>query len=129
MRPLPVLVPAALAAAIVVGCGSSSPSTGNLDGKQFDQQTGKKSVTIDAADNVFQAPYTEISKGTTVTFKNAGHNEHNVVSVGSAFPTSKLLQPGDSYTVTFKNAGDFQFYCSLHGTPTSGMTGGARVAG
>lgn len=127
MRSLPVLVPAALCAALVVGCGSSSVSTGDLSGQSLSKETGKSAVTIDVEDNVFQAQYTAISPGTTVTFKNGGHNEHNVISVGDGFPGSKLLQPGDSFKVTFKDAGDFQFYCSLHGTPTSGMTGGVRV--
>jgi plastocyanin len=128
MRPLPVLIPAALCAALVVGCGSSSStSTGNLDGKKLAKETGRQAVTIDAADNVFEAQYTSVSPGTTVTFKNAGHNEHNVISVGGGFKDAKLLQPGDTYKVTFTSAGDFQFYCSLHGTPSSGMTGGLRV--
>jgi plastocyanin len=129
MRPMPLLAPVALAAALVVGCSSSGTSTGDLSGKTLAKETGKKTVTIDAADNVFQAPYTSVSPGTTVTFENVGHNEHNVLSVGDGFTSSKLLRPGDSYSVTFKDAGDFQFYCSLHGTPTSGMTGGVRVVG
>ena len=30
---------------------------------------------------------------------------------------------------TLLKAGDFRFYCSLHGTATSGMDGGVRVEG
>ena len=128
MRPLPVLVPAALCAVLVVGCGSSSStSTGDLDGKKLSKETGRQAVTIDAADNVFEAQYTSVSAGTTVTFKNAGHNRHNVISVGEGFKSSGILDPGDTFKVTFPSAGDFQFYCSLHGTPSSGMTGGLRA--
>lgn len=130
MRRLPLLVPAALAAALVVGCGSSSSSsTGSLDGKKITKETGKKSVTIEAQDNVFVAQYTSVSGGTTVTFDNTGHNRHNVISVGDGFKSSNLLEGGDTYKVTFPDDGDFTFYCSLHGTPTSGMNGGLRVVG
>lgn len=130
MRRLPLLVPAVLTIALLVGCGSSSSSsTGDLDGKKLADETGRTSVTIEAQDNIFEAEYTEVSSGTTVTFDNTGHNRHNVISVGDGFTSSKLLEGGDSYKVTFPDDGDFAFYCSLHGTPTSGMTGGLRVVG
>lgn len=130
MRRPPLLVPAVFAAVLVVGCGSSSSSsTGNLDGKKLAKETGRKSVTVEAQDNVFEAQYTSVSGGTEVTFKNTGHNRHNVISVGDGFKSSKLLEGGDTYEVTFPDDGDFAFYCSLHGTPTSGMNGGLRVVG
>jgi len=113
---------------VLVGCGSDSSSGhGDLSGKQFQNEQNKKSVTIDAVDNNFETPYITVSKGTTVTFVNKGHNKHNVVWVGDTFKASPLLERGDSVKVTFENDGDFAFYCSLHGTPTSGMTGGVRV--
>ena len=120
-------MPFALMAVVLVGCGSDSSSGGDLSGKQFQNEQNKKSVTVDAIDNNFEAPYITVSKGTTVTFVNKGHNKHNVVWVGDTFKASPLLDRGGSVKVTLENDGDFAFYCSLHGTPTSGMTGGVRV--
>ena len=123
-----VLIALALMTVIIVGCGSdSSSSTGDLSGKKFGDEQGKQSVTVDAVDNNFEAPYITVDTGTTVTFVNQGHNRHNVVWVGDTFKASPLLDRGDSVKVTLKEAGDYPYYCSLHGTPTSGMTGGIRV--
>jgi plastocyanin len=41
--------------------------------------------------------------------------------VGSAFNGS--VNGGGSFQVTFNTAGTVQYYCTLHGTPTSGMRG------
>ena len=105
------------------------PSTGSLAGQKISDETGRRAVTIEAVDNVFAPQFTSVSTGTTVTFENAGHNRHDVISVGHGFGSSHILEPGDTWKVTFRTAGDFRFYCSLHGTPTSGMTGGVRVVG
>ena len=70
-----------------------------------------------------------MSKGTTVTFTNAGHNKHNVLSVGDGIRGVEGPRPGGTWRVTLDKAGDFRFYCSLHGTATSGMDGGVRVVG
>lgn len=133
MRPFPSrasVAPAVVAAVLVVACGSSSgSSTGSLTGEKIQKETGHEAVNVDAVDNAFEPKFTSVSKGTTVTFENAGHNKHNVVSVGDGFGRSKILEPGDTWEVTLEQAGDFRYYCSLHGTPTSGMDGGVRVAG
>ena len=128
MRATSTLVLSALAVALLVACGSSSgASTGSLSGQKLRTETGHRSVTIEAVDNVFDPKFSSVSTGTTVTFRNAGHNKHNVISVGDGFGSSKILEPGDTWKVTLRKDGDFRFYCSLHGTPTSGMDGGVRV--
>ena len=131
MRTLPrALIPLALVTVVLVGCGSdSSSSHGDLSGKKFQDEQGKKSVTVEAVDNNFEAPYVTVSKGTTITFVNKGHNKHNVVWVGETFPASPLLNRSESVKETFDDAGDYAYYCSLHGTATTGMTGGVRVVG
>ena len=65
----------------------------------------------------------------TVTFAVKGHNRHNVIWVGDTFKASPLLDPSESVKDTFDDTGDYAYYCSLHGTPTSRMTGGIRVVG
>ena len=128
MRHISTLVPTALVLGLLVACGSNGgPSTGSLSGQKISNETGARAVTIGAADNAFDPQFSSVSAGTTVTFRNTGHHPHNVISVGHGFRSSRILEPGDTWKVTFRKAGDFRFYCSLHGTPTSGMDGGVRV--
>ena len=87
MRPFPPrasVAPAIVVAAVlVVACGASSgSSTGSLSGETIHKATGHAKVTVEAVDNAFEPKFTSVSKGTTVTFDNAGHNKHNVISVG-----------------------------------------------
>lgn len=129
MRFTRVLATVVLTAGLLAACGGSGSSSTSLDGKRFEKETGRRAVTVEAVDNSFEPPYLTVSVGTKVTFVNKGHNRHNVISVGDEFKSSGLLDPGDKFTVTFDGAGDDPFYCSLHGTATSGMTGGIRVVG
>lgn len=120
-----------LGAASCGGGGSSKSSSAlNLDGKQFKDHTGKATVDVDAVDNSFTPKYITVSAGTKVKFKNDGHNEHNVIAANEGAFKSALqsdFQPGTTVTVTFAKAGDYPYYCSLHGTATVGMVGGVRV--
>jgi len=127
MRHTSTLVPSAIVVGLLVACGSSGPSTGSLSGQEIRNLTGRRAVTIEAVDNAFDPKFSSVGTGTAVTFRNAGHNKHNVISVGHGFRSSRILEPGDTWKVTFRKGGDFRFYCSLHGTPTSGMDGGVRV--
>lgn len=125
-----------VAAVALVGCGDDSggdataglPEVADAD---YVDMTGEDSVTIDAKDNVFDPQYVTVSPGTKVVFDNRGRNPHNVIAVQQgAFtdvPTDKL-QPGDTAEVIFDDEGDFPYYCSLHATPSKGMTGRVRVA-
>ncbi|MFZ4518807.1 MAG: cupredoxin domain-containing protein [Microthrixaceae bacterium] len=122
-------------ATLAVACGggsSSSSSSGGDDGlpkvpaKDFVDETGKKAVTVEAVDNNFDPQYVTVSKGTTITFTNAGRNPHNVVPVEqgafSPIPTEKFA-PGDSGTITLSSPGTYAYYCTLHGAATRGMAG------
>ena len=126
-RRLRVLVPLVLIPVVVAGCGSGTASGGDLSAKPFTNEQHHRAVMVELVDNNFEPAYVMITKGTTVTFTNSGHNRHNVISVGDAFTSSGLLETGERVKVTFTDTGDFALFCSLHGTPTSGMTGGVRV--
>jgi plastocyanin len=130
--------------AVLAGCGNGKPigspsgpattttqPTGvDLSKAAFEDDSSSKKVEVDAIDNNFAAQYVIVKKGTVVTFKNDGRNEHDVVPVvEGSFKGAKTadFEPGTSYKVTFDEAGDFPYYCSLHGTTTKGMTGAIRV--
>ncbi len=79
-------------------------------------------VTVHIRDNTFAPANLNVPEGTTVRWVNDGRNTHNVTpSTGSARYASGNLKPGKSYVRTFEDAGTFAYYCTLHGTPTSGQ--------
>ena len=119
-----------LTGVVVAACGGSDSGGGvDLSDKLFENLRGDARVTVDAADNDFRPQYVTVRAGTKITFDNVGRNLHNVVSVDDSFVSvdTPSFHPGDTKTITFGTAGDFPYYCTLHGTPTRGMTGAIRV--
>lgn len=83
-------------------------------------------VEITALDNSFNPPVVTITPGTTVRWTNKGRLAHNIVAVTGdvAFGvTEGDFGPGKTHEFTFSKAGEYPYYCSLHGTPDSGMVG------
>ena len=79
-------------------------------------------VTVHIRDNTFVPASLNVAAGTTVRWVNDGRNTHNVTPEhrGARFGSGNL-KPGRSYVRTFADAGTFAYYCTLHGTPTSGQ--------
>ena len=61
----------------------------------------------------FKAPVVTVKRGTTVTWTNRDDIPHTVVSKNGVFK-SKVLDTGDTFSVTFAKPGQFGYYCSLH---------------
>jgi plastocyanin len=132
-----------LSLAVLVGACSSNDDTSSTttealkpaDGPDLSQadfvdETASTAVDVEVRDNTFHAPYIEVKVGTTVTFTNKGKNKHDVYPVeDGAFTPIEVdeLDPGEAGTVTFDEAGDVPYYCTLHGTTTKGMIGAIRV--
>jgi plastocyanin len=89
--------------------------------------TEPSSVTIHIRDNSFNPSTLAVADGTTVRWINDGRNTHNVTPVRGRSFGSENLKPGRSYVHTFAAAGTFAYYCTLHGTPTSGQRGELAV--
>jgi plastocyanin len=83
-------------------------------------------VVVEMRDDTFEPAIVRIEPGDSVRWVNRGRNPHNVVATDGTF-RSKILQTGDSFTVTFPKVGRFDFFCSLHGSPHAGMSGGVYV--
>lgn len=103
-------VPLLLAA---LACGdSTNPGTQN---------------TISVEDNTFNPNAMTVSVGQTVHWNWAGQNGHSVTFVddpsGGSQPPGTSVKTSGTFDLTFNNAGTFDFYCTVHGTPTSGMRG------
>jgi plastocyanin len=84
-------------------------------------QAVHKVVTIHIRENSFSPSSLNITEGTTVRWVNDGRNTHNVTPDSGKAYGSGNLKPGRSYVHTFPDAGSFAYYCTLHGTPTSGQ--------
>jgi plastocyanin len=141
-RPLRVSVVAALTAMVLLpaGCAGSKDaevktSTGptttfDIPKDELVSKLGEATVTISAVDNTLEPQYVEITAGTKVIFKNEGRNAHDIVpAADGAFDGVGQAQfpPGSSHIVTFDTAGDFPYFCSVHGTMKHGMNGAIRV--
>jgi plastocyanin len=124
----------ALGVGLLAGCGSSgnkASASATTDAKvDYVDETGKPAVTIRASNNFFTPQFVKVSPGTTVTFDNVGTNDHNVIAVkDGSFKNIEAdnFTQGDKVTVKLDNPGDYSYYCSLHGTPTSAMYGKIQV--
>jgi plastocyanin len=74
-------------------------------------------ATVRVGDDFFRAKTVRITKGSTVTWRWAGSDRHDVVFRGFK---SKLQNKG-TYKHKFAKAGTFRYVCSLHSD--SGMKG------
>ncbi len=144
-RLIRLAVAGALAAALVsisVGCSDDEAADETeatttavqelpeLSDSLFVESTGVEAVDIDVIDNSFEERYVTVSAGTTVTWTNNGEVEHNVTpSVEGQFAgvDSDGFGPGSVHSVTFDEPGEYQYYCTIHGTPRNGQTGAIRV--
>ncbi len=135
---------AAMVAVVLVGCGSGEPDSSgagspttkplaaavDLSKADFEDRSSEPKPEVDAVDNLFKPPYIIVKAGSTVTFRNDGRNSHNVYPAveGDFDPLdTDSFEPGTEATITFDEAGDFPYYCTLHGTTTKGMVGAIRV--
>lgn len=78
--------------------------------------TPAKGVTHEVAiQNFAFAPKTlTVPAGTRVMWTNRDEEPHVVTSAGAAFVSSKALDSGDTYSVTFLKPGTYTYYCSIH---------------
>lgn len=82
--------------------------------------------TIEVRDNSFGPSNLTVTAGTTVTWDWVGAAAHNVTWAGGT-PAASPTQTSGTYTRNFAAAGSFAYYCSIHGTETTGMRGTVTV--
>jgi plastocyanin len=83
-----------------------------------------------AIDNVFDPQDAVVEAGTSITFTNAGRNDHNVLpeQTGADWTIqAEQFGPGTSVTHRFTEPGTYRYYCSIHGTIDVGMIGSITV--
>jgi len=83
-------------------------------------------VEVKALDNTFIEEEVDVAVGTEVVWKNGGRNDHDIVPVadGESWGVGiDAFHPGDEYSYTFSEPGEYAYYCTIHGTADVGMTG------
>lgn len=121
---------AATVVALLVGalaltaCGS--------DGSDVELVEGVRE-NVDALDNSFAPEEITIPAGAEIVFTNRGRNDHNVVPADEDQDWTIEVddfKPGAPPTpVRFTEPGTYDYFCSIHGTATAGMTGSITVEG
>jgi plastocyanin len=71
-------------------------------------------VNVKIDNFTFDPQVLTVKVGTTVTWKNVDDIPHTVASKTPKLFKSKALDTDDSYSFTFKEAGTFDYFCSLH---------------
>jgi len=83
-------------------------------GAQAGQSTPPPPTVNVAIDNFkFGVVSIEIAAGTTVTWTNHDDVPHTVASTTKVFK-SPALDTNETFSYTFKSAGTFEYYCSMH---------------
>lgn len=129
-RPLAVALVATLAATALAmtasgsaGAQSTTTTTAAPGATATTTAPAAGRVRIEVGDNFFKPERVEVPAGTRVTWRNEGRILHNVVPVkGKAWGTRTLVA-GKAYTYRFRKPGTYAYYCTLHGSPTSGQRG------
>jgi len=94
---------------LIMGCGEAL-------GPQ-----GEKLVRV--ADDAFDPVTKTIQEGDKVLWEWKGSHEHNVTWLDSSGAGNSATQTTGTYTRDFSSTGSYDYYCTIHGTPTSGMRG------
>jgi len=118
---LPLLTLVALA--VFAGCGSASGATGDANAPTATVVNTTVSATntpgstehqVDVSDFQFSPSTLTVSVGTTVTWKGVS-GAHTVTSDDSApMQFDQSIGEGGTVTVTFTQAGTYEYHCSVH---------------
>jgi plastocyanin len=108
--------------AAVVGMPGVASAGGGCHGDVTENDaSGQEDATIQMVDACFTATVTTVDPGTPVTFVNMDEFVHNVG--GNEWGHFDDLHDGDTFRLSFDEAGTYPFACSYH----PGMTGAIVV--
>jgi plastocyanin len=116
----------------LVACGGSGsspsdpPNGGPTNGGPGNGNGGLVATTsVGVGDFIFDPPGIQVDPGAEVTWTWQGQEPHNVtwVDAGAGLMSSATQSQGTHEVTMPQSTGEFAYYCTLHGTPTSGMHG------
>jgi plastocyanin len=108
--------------ATMMGAGNATNATGASGantGTSVSIVSGSSSLT----DTAYQPNPIQVSVGNTVTWTNNDAQPHTVTSGSNGQPDNKfnsspnfspLVNPGQTFSFTFTQAGNYPYFCSLH---------------
>jgi plastocyanin len=106
--------------ALLTGCGSGATDPADDGAVVTTSVAVRDNLTFDPS-NIIVTP------GATVTWTWEGGLVHNVTWVAASLPNSPDQTTGTFGATMPSVAGTLAYYCTFHGTPTSGMRGTVRV--
>jgi len=112
-----VSVAALVLVAGALGCGGSSGTTG--------PSGGGHTTSLVMSGSAFSPSPDTVTAGATVTWTNHDGIAHTVTSAPGSADTynSGNVAGSGTFSHTFNTVGTYDYYCTIHGTPTSGMRG------
>jgi plastocyanin len=109
--------------ATMMGASNATNATGASGGNTTTSSvsivSGASTLTTDA----YSPNPIQVSVGTTVTWTNNDSQPHTVTSGSNGQPDNKfnsspnftpLLNPGQTFSFTFTEAGEYPYFCTLH---------------
>ncbi len=78
---------------------------------------------MEIRDHTFDPVQLNVAAGTTVTWTNGDTEAHTVTADNGLFD-SRVLYPGESYSVQFDGMGTVTYHCTLHPSMTGRITVG-----
>lgn len=82
---------------------------------------------VSVVDNSFDPSSTMVDGGETVTWAWQGSNQHNVTWTTANLPNSPTQASGSHQVTMPSDDGTYNYYCTIHGSPNSGMRGSITV--
>ena len=130
---------AALALALGACGGQKDTGFNNLPSPKASGNGGGSPTEIKlVAGNTFSPAVFDAKAGTPVVWHNADSSQpHNVVSDDGLFDSNKdclndqtkCMAPDATFTYTFTKAGEYKYYCAIHGAKGGvGMAGTVKVS-
>ena len=115
---------------IAVACGGgASPTAGVAPGAQQAQEAPPVEGAFNADIKDFAHQDITVAVGTTVAWTNRGNAPHTTTETSDTeIWDSKSMQPGESFSFTFSEAGTFDYFCAIHPTMKATVTVTAQRA-
>jgi plastocyanin len=134
---------AVLAVVGLQGCGEAEPQPSARESStpkpvvspsaEGTTQPRPRGVKAEVIDTDFKPLSLEVEVGSSVNWVQIGDQPHSVTAVDGSFDSSPKCGPldsdmclgeGDTFSHVFKRAGEFDYYCRVHGLPDgTGMFG------
>lgn len=92
-----------------------------IEDNQDSSDDGVETVEVEIEHSEFSPADLTIQVGDSVTFTNKDNMVHTASAVDASFTTGDLLED-ESYTVTFDEAGTYDYYCFYHSSMTGTIT-------